>query len=100
MSTFTYILPEKWYVEVTEENQEILSNWRFTDGQKVPVGCYIGISKYGGPGHVFSKEIVWPNYSEISFEDFKKYVLDKFTEPEDSTSENYDYLIPLLTNIT
>lgn len=96
MSTFSYILPEKWCVKVTEENQEILSNWRFTDGQKVPLECYVGMSKYGGPGHAFSKEYVWPNYIEVSFEDFKKYVLNEF---EESILENYDYLIPILTNL-
>ncbi len=95
-----YKFPEKWCIQVTEENQQVLSNWRFTDGQKVSLGVYVGISKYGGrAGHTYSKEITWPDYSEISFEDFKKYVLDKYKEPEDPTPENYDYLIPLLKNI-
>ena len=94
-----YILPKQWCVKVTKENQHTLSHWRFDDGRILGLDCYVGISKYGGHGHTFSKEIVWSDYEEISFEDFQKYVLDKFTEPEDSTPESYDYLIPLLNTI-
>lgn len=90
-------LPEKWCVKVTEENQEILSNWRFTDGKKVPLECYVGMSKYGGPGHTFSKEVVWPNYTEISFEDFETLVLGK--PPKPTLKEDYTYLIGILQTI-
>lgn len=91
-----YKFPEKWCIQVTEENQQVLSNWRFTDGQKVSLGLYVGISKYGWAGHTYSKETTWPNYSKISFEDFKKYVLDEFTEPEESTPEDLTFLKELL----
>ncbi len=83
-------LPKKWYIKVTEENAEVLSNWR-TAGGPVNNGFlsnrgdeYSGLWDYSLP----------QDYEEISFELFKIHILK-----HPPTIENYDYLIPLLKNI-
>lgn len=85
-----FILPDVWYVTVTEENREILSRWRFDspNGSGLEVGQITGLingSKEHNPGR--SPEPF--NKTEISFEDFKEYVLgekistDTLPEPQE-----------------
>ena len=102
-----YKLPEKWYVRRTEFNQDALNNWANSQpevqGHTVADG-YIhshnfGLNGWSGDGHHYADKKAHPDYTLISFEDFKKYVLDEFTEPEESTPENYDYLIPILKDL-
>jgi len=74
-----FVLPEKWYIECNEENQDIVSNWRgdFRDF-KIPIGGVAGMYDWGTR---ISKEhnidaTPRENWgTEITFEQFKKYVL-------------------------
>lgn len=66
-----YEFPKRWCIKVTEENQQVLSAWRFIDGQKAPLECYVGISKYGGPGHTFFKERIWPDILKFHLKTLK-----------------------------
>ena len=90
-----FVLPEAWYVVVTKENSQALASWRLGENADVRSfnGKIIGLSKNThGEDISFSKEhnpvgaIKGDNYDfgqEITFDQFKKYVL--FEEPEDLT---------------
>ncbi len=74
-----FILPDVWYVKVTEENKDILTKW------KMDVSCgrycnpahryfYVG---HNGEGINTLEESRWEKSIEISFEQFMEYVLKK-----------------------
>jgi hypothetical protein len=66
-----FVLPEKWIVKVTEENKTVLDGWK----QKInpysdPAGLFNQYLNYKGYNDFLKSE-----YTEITFEQFKKYVL-------------------------
>lgn len=73
-------LPEKWYVKVTEETKDILSKWRFGENSSLKLsasditGMCTGYKKPFEKGHnpIYNTESFG---QEISFEQFKKWVL-------------------------
>lgn len=75
-------LPKNWHVVVTKENQHVLSGWRGTsEGYLVPVNNIVGMTM-GDKGHNGRNEIkdtsvpcVYDFGQEITFKQFKKYVL-------------------------
>lgn len=75
-----FVLPEKWRIEVTKENSKILTEWKL----KVSNGYYNNKAggflyiAYNGEGRYDDK------YPEITFEEFKEYVLK---EPKTTTME-------------
>ena len=91
-------LPKKWCIKVTSENVKVLGNWR--DG-----GNYINPDEYlytPTPNNIDKKgyrslDKSKPGYTEITFEQFKKWVLKE--EPNDYgwcvnlTDENYDVVM-------
>jgi len=87
-----FVLPEIWYIIVTKENQDVVTKWREVTGDyKLPTGHLTGIcvnnngdlSKGHNPGRSVksanfgeSKNLSGFNFGkEITFEQFKKYVL-------------------------
>ncbi len=93
-------LPDKWYCEVTEDNQEVLNTWRRTKCDEkwmyktVDTGYFI-LSKhiddnsyfYGGR-HIRTDED-FKDYKEISFKDFKRLVLkEEIMETNNTKEEN------------
>jgi len=77
----TFVLPEFWYVRITEENKEVLSRWRFNDQPRLNLDSYIGgivglLSKYpNSRNHNTSKDKDWNRSIEITFEQFQQFVL-------------------------
>lgn len=73
-----FVLPEMWCVEVTRENVTILEGWRDRGKDSLSTGGFNG-------GYLHSnkywKNCIMVGYKEISFEQFKKYVLNQ-TEME------------------
>jgi hypothetical protein len=70
-----FVLPERWCIRITNDNKEIVQNWRKTKN------CHQSICKnyivffdctYG------TSEKTW-DYTEITFEQFKKYILKEET---------------------
>ena len=96
-------LPKKWFVIVTEENQDILSKWRFDDIyiSKIAVGKIVGMVQWKKKGIIeknhnpieFIKTSVYDFGKEITFEQFEEYVLGIKKE---TIIDNYDYLIEVL----
>lgn len=78
-----FILPEKWYIKVTPENAEILNEWK----QKVNPGSYNAEGcryvNWAGVGRMGVKE-----GEEITFDQFKKYVLKDEIKPKELTVDD------------
>jgi len=76
------ILPEKWYIQTTSENVDILSKWR-TDGQisERNLGGYLmypGFNNKKG----YNVPYIPSEGEEITFEEFKTLVLgEPYPEP-------------------
>jgi len=68
-------LPEKWCVVLTEENRDTLTVWLGFSKIESPNGSYVGFDK-----HVISL-IAEPWYTEITFDQFKKWVLKEEGKP-------------------
>jgi len=73
-------LPEKWSIAVTEENKEYLKKYLHNDEcifynmfYKVTIGSYFGFMSGNNCGH--SQKYNTEEYTEITFDQFKKWVL-------------------------
>jgi hypothetical protein len=64
-----FTLPKKWCVKVTEENQKIIAKWRNFSNVTTSIDYYVRNDKWSEP----TKD---KNYTEITFEQFKKHVLN------------------------
>jgi hypothetical protein len=73
-----FILPEKWCIKTTNENIDILGNWR-DDGplHHGHIGWYLHTPMNNKNG--YNQERKENDYTEITFEQFKKYVLKQDT---------------------
>lgn len=86
---------DNWYLEFTEEQRPIVDNWRINIIKFSNNPCptqfidYIGRGPGREAGEIFG-------FNKITFEQFEQYVLKKSLNP---ILENYDYLIPILTNL-
>lgn len=82
-----FVLPQQWHCIVTAENQEALSQWRYgsASSRALPIGYLTGITKaFNGTGyekghnqriHIGGPNEVYDFGIEITYEQFKKYVL-------------------------
>ena len=80
-----FVLPEKWCIKVNSENQEIVGNWFLTvfdrhkdiDNHKGYLETYYSYPVIKGDRDVIAvSQYTIPNgYTEITLEQFKKYVL-------------------------
>lgn len=78
--TTVFVLPEKWCIKVTEENESFLKE---TDGVLFPKGYNYTIGGYYS--HLLGRIVIPGDYTEISLEQFKKYVLKEKTGMEKTT---------------
>ena len=71
-------LPEKWCIKVTNENKDVLGDWR-TDGylSNYAINCYLHTPMNGKNG--WNQKTKETDYTEITFDQFKKYVLKQDT---------------------
>ena len=99
-----YVFPNKWYIEITDENKEVLNAWKINlidfnssiDFYNPPIK-YINCWGAGIPGEWPS----WgdaPSYIKITFDEFKKYVLG-YEIIEEPANQDYTYLINMLKEI-
>ena len=98
-----FILPKNWHVVVTKENQEVLSKWRYPNSNSIleinKIVGECGIEK-SIKGYTSSKIIKGSTYDfgiEITFEQFKQYVLKE--KPEIPISENQEKLYQQLAEL-
>ncbi len=88
-----FIFPEKWCVLTTPDTRKIVNTYINSKGynSELKDDYYIHYPFYkGGFGSAYNE--ILEHYTQISFDQFEKYILKK---PE----ENYSYLIQLLNNI-
>lgn len=73
-----FVLPEKWCIKRDKENDKIVTD--FINNYSESNHCYLDYNPKNPYLH-YAKEIVlsndkpWDNYTEITFEQFKKYIL-------------------------
>ncbi len=78
-----FILPEVWYVKVTEENKKVLANWRKINESYIDTTKIVGMCKWLNSNKIEKSynpatTISEDNYTfgeEITYEQFLKYVL-------------------------
>lgn len=80
-----FVLPEKWCVKVTDENREIIHTWKINN---------TSFSSFTKAGNYVFKEGTWENtildHIEITFDQFKKYVLKDGIKEEVKKDKNSD----------
>ena len=83
-----FILPKKWAVKITEENRNILYNWAksqpkyndFWDDCWKKSANYCLSKHYNDQSYCYTLNNLFrhhPEYKEITFDEFQKYVLKK-----------------------
>lgn len=91
MKNKEFKLPEKWVVKVTPKNADILTKWKIevSNGRlNDPASEYEYVS-YEGSGEGLNHE-----YTEITFEQFQKYVLKQEEEMSDKKIIGYKLIKP------
>lgn len=90
-----FILPNRWYIKITDENRDIVDSWKkeqyYKDSlyENAPYDKYVD---WEGAG----KTERWTTQGvEISLEQFLEHVLKQSPVEEQS----YDYLIPILKKL-
>lgn len=72
-----FVLPEKWCIKRNKENDKIVTD--FINNYSESTHCYLDYNQKNPYLHytkgVSSNDKPWDNYTEITFEQFKKYVL-------------------------
>lgn len=91
-----FVLPEKWYVQITEENKAVLESWRkiqpgatrdYTCFNDASIGKWLINDVYDGSYLNYSESEPGGGYTGITFEQFQKYVLKE--EPIMKKYKNY-----------
>lgn len=103
-------IPEKWYIECTEENIEILNGWRLNNAKEyldynLEVGYLVVSKNIKDDSLYFSRDInsfkdypFYKDYEKITLEQFKKYVLCEGEEKQEET-QNHASQAPPAENI-
>jgi len=72
-----FVLPEKWFIKITDENKEVLNEWkRNTKFKQTITEKESFVVEDGG---MYGTKYWSDNKTEITFEQFKKYVLKQET---------------------
>ena len=86
--------PEKWYIEITDENRAIVNSWKikqyYSDDLFKNLQYKYVTSEGGGRKGTGGW---WVDYEEITIAQFQEYVLK---ETPVKIEEDYSYLTPLL----
>lgn len=99
----TTSIPRKWCVKITNGNKKLLEKWRQTVcSPKSENSClmkdalnkYLLCDNYKFSDHMYWGKGIPEGYTEISFEDFKTFIINK-TPPKEHP-ENLSYLIDFL----
>ena len=78
-----FVLPEKWYIQRNSENFEVLNEWENNKrGNFVAFNQSNGCSMFSDKDYYYTKPEHISDYTEITFEQFKKYVLKEETIEE------------------
>ena len=99
----TFVLPERWHVVVTKENQAILANWKgINDIEMLPIGYICGIcgllnEKGHNPANMikstYNSPFAYDFGVEITFDQFKKYVLKENVDIKPEVIDNSVYTL-------
>jgi hypothetical protein len=97
-----YVFPNKWYIEITDENKEILNAWKINQiDYNSPIDVYYPPIKYINCYGAGIPQTYWPSwgdapsYIKITFDQFKKYVLG-YEIIKEPANQDYTYLIDML----
>lgn len=85
MNKDTFVLPDSWCIKVTKNNSDILTEWKYKVSNGTfyePANLYLYV-KYNGAG--IGNSI---GFIEITFEQFKQYVLKESTKETTMTKKN------------
>lgn len=100
-----YVFPEKWQIRLTKENFDIVKLYYsvvstcYTDPSNI--GSWIKSHNHEGdtPSHYSKASFFYKEdgFTDITTEEFQKYVLNKECKIEEL--EDVSYLIPLIKNL-
>lgn len=85
-----FVLPTKWYIKITDENRDVVDSWKKEQYYKDSLYNNAPYDKYIDEQGAGKTERWMPEGFEITYTQFKKYVLN---QPE----ENFSYLDKLLS---
>lgn len=100
-----FILPKRWYIEITDDNREIVNSWKIKqipnknlyDNIEFKYVCYEGYGWWlARCGRI---EVVLVTYEKITTEQFITHVLKQQFDDTPKQLENLDYLIPLFKEL-
>jgi hypothetical protein len=89
-----YVFPNNWYIEITDENKEVLNAWKINQFYSKSIDSYDPPIKY--INNLGSSACGWGRMvNEITFDEFKKYVLG-YEIIKEPANQDYTYLIDML----
>jgi len=91
-----YVFPNNWYIEITDENKEVLNAWKINQFYNKSIDSYnLPIKYINDKGSGGSPTKGWGRDKKITFDEFKKYVLG-YEIIKEPANQDYTYLIDML----
>lgn len=96
----TFILPEKWCIRGIEkrlylEKIKIFNDWKNNYFKEQKLGFYKDYYYFVENNTIHYKHTIPDNYTEITFEQFKQFVVNE----QFNMVNKYDYLIKILNKL-
>lgn len=88
-------ISKKWGIKITSKNRKIVENWRTNGGLRTNAGYCLSSHFSQNETRGFWVFSLPKDYTEITFEEFEKYILNK--QPD--VPENYKYLTIFLKKL-
>lgn len=101
MNDSNFLLPEKWYIEITDDNREIVNNWKVKQqyNNNLLDNLFYKYVDCEAAGWVVRVDELRSSYTLITTEQFIEHVLHQKINKTESKEENLDYLISLFKNL-
>lgn len=95
-----FTLPEKWYIEITDDNREIVNNWKVKQVYNDSLFDNLSYRYVDYEGHGWRMlGVGGVGLFLITTEQFIEHVLHQTSNKTESKKENLDYLIELFNNL-
>ena len=96
-----FILPEKWYIKITDDNREIVNNWKVKQQYNKSLLDNLSYKYVDQDGWVVAPWEVGrlDGYALLTTDQFIEHVLHQKINKSESKEENLDYLISLFNNL-
>jgi hypothetical protein len=91
-----YVFPNNWYIEITDENKEVLNAWKINQFYSKSIDSYNPPIRYINEMGGIADWGDWDEGKKITFDEFKKKYVLGYEIIKEPANQDYTYLIDML----